>query len=35
VEQLNVDIPAGIAAGSYFLNVTIGDQMLSVPAELQ
>ncbi|HTB19431.1 MAG TPA: SBBP repeat-containing protein [Bryobacteraceae bacterium] len=35
VEQLNIDIPAGIAAGSYFLNVTIGDQMLSVPAELQ
>jgi uncharacterized protein (TIGR03437 family) len=35
VEQLNIDIPAGIAAGSYFLHVTIGDQMLSVPAELQ
>jgi uncharacterized protein (TIGR03437 family) len=35
VEQLNIQIPTHIISGSYFLNVTIGDQTVSVPVRLR
>ncbi len=35
VEQVNIQVPADIVAGSYFLNVTIGDQTVSAPVELR